>query len=203
MIYLTDTEGGRTLMWDYNRNAWSTWTNHAGLDALILDGLYYYLRPDSRVFVETPGQYKDDQLHIRMQIETAWIHFAQQLQGWQRTLWALFLGRFISAHTLNVRYRLDYNDDYGNQIDSNVNANFNPSVYGAGAYGVGPYGGPGGGTTRYQRAIHINKRCQAISFLIGDTEADGDFGASFELSELLLIGGGIGPGFKVGADRSA
>lgn len=203
VIYLTDTEGGRTLMWDYNRNAWSTWTNHVGLDALILDGLYYYLRPDSRVFVETPGEYKDDQLHIRMQIETAWIHFAQQLQGWQRTLWALFLGRFISKHTLNVRYRLDYNDDYGPQIDSNVNANYNPSLYGAGSYGVGPYGGPGGGTTRYQRAIHINKRCQAISFLIGDTEADGDYGASFELSELLLIGGGIGPGFKVGAARQA
>lgn len=203
VIYLTSTEGGRTLMWDYNRNAWSTWTNHVGLDALILDGLYYYLRPDSRVFVETPGQYKDDQIHIRMQIETAWIHFAQQLQGWQRTLWALFLGRYITAHTLNIRYRLDYNDDYGNQIDSNVNSNFNPSVYGAGSYGVGPYGGPGGGTTRYQRAIHINKRCQAISFLIGDTEADLDFGASFELSELLLIGGGIGPGFRVGAARQA
>lgn len=203
VIFLTDTTGGRTLMWDYNRNAWSTWTNHVGLDALILNDLYYYLRPDSRVFVETPGEYKDDGLHIRMQIETAWIHFAQQLQGWQRTLWALFLGRFISPHTLNVRYRLDYNDDYSNQIDSDVNSNHNPSLYGAGAYGAGPYGGPGGGTTRYQRAIHINKRCQAISFLIGDTEADGDFGASFELSELLLIGGGIGPGFKVGAARQA
>jgi len=203
VIYLTDTTGGRTLMWDYNRNAWGTWTNHVGLDALIVDDLIYYLRPDSRVFVETPGQYKDDQLHIRMQIETAWIHFAQQLQGWQRTLWALFLGRFISPHTLNVRYRLDYNDDYSNQIDSDVNANFNPSVYGAGSYGVGPYGGSGGGTTRYQRAIHINKRCQSISFLIGDTEADGEYGASFELSELLLIGGGIGPNFRVGAARQA
>lgn len=203
VIYLTSTEGGRTLMWDYNRNAWSTWTNHVGLDALIFDDLLYYLRPDSRVFVETPGEYQDDHLHIRMAIETAWIHFAQHLQGWQRTLWALFLGRYISAHTLNVRYRLDYNDDYSNQIDSDVNSNHNPSVYGAGAYGAGPYGGPGGGTTRYQRAIHINKRCQAISFLISDTEADGDFGASFELSELLLIGGGIGPGFKVGAARQA
>lgn len=203
VIYLTSTPGGRTLMWDYNRNAWSTWTNHVGLDALIFDDLIYYLRTDSRVFVETPGVYKDDGQHIRMLIETAWIHFASQLQGWQRTLWALFLGRYISAHTLNVRYRLDYNDGYSNQIDSNVNANFNPSVYGAGAYGAGAYGGADPGSTRYQRAIHINKRCQAISFLIGDTEADGNFGASFEISELLLIGGGIGPGFKVGAARQA
>lgn len=203
VVYLTDTPGGLALMWDYNRNAWSTFTNHTGIDALVLDGLYYYLRPDSRLFIETPGIYKDDKVHIKLTIETAWIHFAQYLQGWQRVHWAYFLGKYISAHTLNVRYRIDYNDDYKPQIDSDINANYNPSLYGAGSYGVGPYGGPGVGTTRYQRRIHINKRCQAISFLISDTEADGAFGASFELSELLLVGGGIGPAFKVGAARSA
>jgi hypothetical protein len=201
VICLTDS--GRTLMWDYNRNAWATWTNHEGLDALVLDGLYYYLRTDSRVFVETPGIYKDDELHIQLKIETAWIHFASYLQGWQRVLYAYFLGRFISKHTLTVRWRLDYNDAYSPEIQSNVNADYNPSLYGVGLYGVGDYGGPGGGTTRYQRRIHINKRSQAISFLIGDLEADGDFGASFELSELLLIGGGIGTDFKVGAARQA
>lgn len=201
VVYLTSS--GRTLMWDYNRNAWATWTNHEGLDALVLDGLYYYLRSDSRVFVETPGLYKDDAQHIPLVIETAWVHFANYLQGWQRVLYAYFLGKFLSPHTLNVRYRLDYNDAYSRQIDSDVNANYNPSLYGAGTYGAGEYGGPGGATTRYQRAIHINKRCQAISFLISDTEAQDDFGASFELSELLLIGGGIGPAFKVGAARSA
>ena len=36
-----------------------------------------------------------------------------------------------------------------------------------------------------------------------DIEATSDYGASFELSELLLIGGGIGPDFKVGAARSS
>ena len=201
VICLTDS--GRTLMWDYNRGAWSTWTNHEGLDAIVLDGLYYYLRTDSRVFVETPGAYLDDHLHIPLKIETAWIHFADYLQGWQRVLYAYFLGKFITPHTLTVRYRIDYNDAYSGEIQSNVNANYNPSLYGVGLYGVGDYGGPGGGTTRYQRRIHINKRSQAISFLIGDLEADGDFGASFELSELLLTGGGIGTDFKVGAARSA
>jgi hypothetical protein len=201
VVYLTDS--GSTLMWDYNRNAWATWANHEGLDAIELDGLLYYLRTDSRVFAETPGVYLDDHKHIRMTIETAWVHFLNYLQGWQRILHAVFIGKYISPHTLNVRFRIDYNDDYYNQIDSNVNSNFSPSLYGVGLYGAGDYGGPGGGTTRYQRAIHINKRCQSISFLVQDTEAAGDFGASFELSEILLIGGGIGPAFKVGAARSA
>lgn len=202
IIYLTDS--GRTLMWDYNRNQWSTYTNHEGLDAVVVNGLYCYLRNDSRLFVEAPGSYLDDNAVIPMTIETAWIHFAEYLQGWQRILYAYFLGKFISAHTLNVRYRLDYNDGYSAPISSNVNANYAPSAYGAGLYGAGLYGGsPFDGGTRYQRRIHLNKRCQSISFLIQDVEATGDAGASFELSELLIIGGGLGPDFKVGAARSA
>lgn len=201
IVYLTSS--GRSLLWDYNRLAWSTFTNHEGLDAVVVDEIYYYLRNDSRVFVETPGVYRDDNSQIRMRIETAWIRYAQYLQGWQKVLWAYFLGRFVSAHTLSVRYRLDYNESYSPAITSDVNANYSPSLYGAGAYGAGAYGGSGGGGTRYQRRIHINRRSQAISFLIEDIEATADFGASFELSELLLIGGGIGSAFKVGAARSA
>jgi hypothetical protein len=201
IVYLTDN--GRTLMWDYNRNSWSTFTNHEGLDAVVLDGLYYYLRKDSRVFVETPGVYRDDNSNIEMVIETAWIHYAQYLQGWQRVLEVYFLGRFISAHTLGIRYRLDYDESYSPEILNDVNSNWNPSAYGAGTYGGGAYGGAGGDTTRYQRRIHMNKRSQAISFLIRDIEATGDFGASFELSELLLIGGRLGQAIKIGAARSA
>jgi len=201
IIYLTDA--GRSLLWDYNRDQWSTFTNHTGLDAVTVDGTYYYLRTDSRVFAETPGLYLDDNSQIPMVIETAWIHFAPYLQGWQKILWAYFLGSFKSAHTLSVRFRLDYNDAYSSAILNNVNANWNPSVYGGGSYGVGSYGGTGLDGTRYQRRIHLNKRCQAISFLIQDIEATGDGGASFELSELLLIGGGLGPDFKVGPSRSA
>ena len=155
------------------------------------------------MFVETPGVYRDDNTRIPMLIETAWIHFAQYLQGWQRIIYAYFLGRFISAHILSVRYRLNYDEAYSPAILNDVNANWNPSEFGAGPYGAGPFGGSGGSGTRYQRRIHLNKRCQAISFRIEDIEATGDFGASFELSELLLIGGGIGADFKPGAARSA
>jgi len=202
ILYLTDTADGFSLLWDYDRNQWSKFSNHLGLDAVVVDGTYHYLRTDSRVFRETPGVYRDDNSRIPLRIETAWIRFAQYLQGWQKALWAYWLGEYISAHTLSIRYRLDYNAAYSAPILSDVNANFDPSLYGAGAYGAGAYGGDGGGT-RYQRRVHLNKRCQAISFLVEDIEAEGDFGASFELSELLLIGGALGPDYKVGAARSA
>ena len=203
IVYLTDTPDGFSLLWDYDRNQWSKFSNHLGIDAIVVDGIYHYLRLDSRVFQETPGIYLDDNSRIPLRIETAWIHYANYLQGWQRIIYAYFLGRWISPHTLSVRYRIDYNETYSAAILSDVNSNWSPSAYGGGSYGVGAYGGSGGSGTRYQRRIHLNKRCQSMSFLIEDVEAPGDFGASFELSEMLLIGGGLGPDFKVGAARSA
>lgn len=203
IIYLTDTPDGFSLLWDYDRDQWSKFSNHLGLDAIVVGGVYHYLRLDSRVFQETPGLYRDDNSRIPLRIETAWIRYLDYLQGWQRIIYAYFLGRFISPHTLSVRTRIDYNDAYSPAITSDVNVNWSPSVYGGGTYGVGSYGGSGGSGTRYQRRIHLNKRCQAMSFLIEDIEAPDDFGASFELSEMLLIGGGLGPDFKVGAQRSA
>lgn len=201
IIVLTDS--GRSLLWDYSVNQWSTYTNHEGLDAIVIDGTYHYLRTDSRVFRETPGVYTDAGARIPMLIKTAHIHFAQYLQGWQRILYAYFLGSYRSAHTLSIRYEIDYNGNSSPPILCDVNSNYNPSAYGAGNYGAGSYGGPPGGGTRYQRRVHINKRCQAISFTIEDVEATGDAGASFDLSELLLIGGGLGADFKVGASRSS
>lgn len=200
IVFLTDA--GRTLLWDYERNQWSTFTNHEGIDARVVGGRYYYLRTDGRVFVETPGEYRDDNTRITMLIETAWIHFAPYLQGWQRVLWAYFLGTYKSAHTLWVRYRVNYDDDYRGPIPLDVNSNYNPDLYGSGVYGDGPYGGTGGDRTRYQRRIHLNRECQAIQFRIEDSEETGDAGASFELSELLLIGGILDSHYKPGAART-
>lgn len=197
------TSSGSALLYNYEFQQWSRFTNHEGYDALVSGGLYYYLRTDGRVFVETPSAYRDDNMHVPMLIETAWIKAAGYLQGWQRILWAMFLGNYISAHTLRVRYRIDYQDGYSAPFDLPVNSNYNPDLYGAGAYGAGAYGGAGGATTVYQRQIHLNKRCQAIAFRIEDVEATADYGASFELSELLLTGGVLGPKFRVGAARSS
>src|SRR5262245_908306 len=206
ILYLTDTTDGFSLLWDYDRNAWSKFSNHTGLDAVVVGGVYHYLRTNGRLFQETIGTCLDDGNPIQLRIETAWIHFAQYLQGWQKILWAYWLGEYLSSHDLSVRYRLDYDSGYSPPIISNVNSNYNPSLYGTGNFGDGSYGGPVDGGTRYQRRIHLNRRCQAISFVIEDREAGGvnpATGAAFELSELLIIGGGIGPDFKPGAARSA
>lgn len=196
------TADGYALLWDYEREQWSKYTNHEGYDGVVVDGTYRYLRTDGRVFAETPGVYRDDNTHIVMKIETAWIKLTGYLQGWQRVIDASFLGEYKSAHTLVVRYRIDYGTGYSQPIELDVDSNFDPSLYGAGPYGAGFYGGDNGYGTVYQRTIPaINQRCQAISFRIEDSEATDDYGAAFELSELLITGGVLGNKFMVGEAR--
>jgi hypothetical protein len=202
------TSSGLSLLWDYSElqqgrgvGQWSTFTNHEGLDARVVAGSYYYLRTDGRVFKETIGQYRDDNSHIPMKIETAWVKLAGYLQGWQRILWAYFLGEWKSSHTLRVRYRIDYNAGYSSPVDMDVDTNIDPRYYGAGIYGADEYGNGTEDSTRYQRAIHFNIPCQAIQFRIEDVESTDEYGASFELSELLLIGGVLDSRAKIGPAR--
>jgi hypothetical protein len=200
VIFLTDS--GSTLLWDYERAQWSRFTNHEGIDAAIIDDVFVYLRNDGRVFAETIGAYKDDNAHISMVIDTAWVKMAGYLQGWQKVLYAAIIGTYKSSHQLQVRYRLNYQEAYNSLTPINVDVNYNPSLYGTGAYGVGDFGGTPGPDTVYQEQVHLNKRCQAISFQFSDIEATDTFGAAFELSELLLTGGTLGTKYPMGATRS-
>jgi hypothetical protein len=202
IICLTDESDGRTLLYDYKRQQWSTFTNHVGVDAVVVGGVYHYLRADGRVFVETPGLYRDDNSQIPMVIDTAWIKLAGYLQGWQRIYHASFIGEYKSPHTLRVSYRLDYEPGWSAPFDLDVNTNFDPSVYGDGLYGSGYYGGGVATSSVYQRRIHIGKRCQSVRFRIEDVQATADYGDSFELSELLLTGGVLASAFKLPAARS-
>ena len=203
VLFLTDD--GFTLLYDYDRDQWSKYTNHEGYDGILVDNVYYYLRTDGRVFMtRDDGVYADGTTRIPMLIETAWIKIAGYLQGWQKIWHALVLGEYESTHTLRMRYRLDYEPAYSAPLDIAADPLNTPDNYGSGTYGGGTYGGiAGAASVTYQRDYHLNKRCQAISFRFEDLEPAGAFGASFELSELLLTGGMVRSSFKVGAARQS
>jgi hypothetical protein len=204
ILFLTDTADGMSLLWDYERGQWGPYSNHVGVDAIVVAGTYYYLRDDGRVFAETPGVYADDTSHVKMRITTAWLTMTGYNQGWQKILRANFLGDWKSDHVLRVYFALDYEEQWVGPFDLDVNSDYNPDLYGAGLYGADGYSyTPGTNSTLYQKSLHINRRCQAIRFRIEDVESASDFGAAFELQELLLIGGVLGPARPVGASRQA
>jgi len=204
IVFLTDS--GLSLLFDHYHTQWSTFTNHEGLDAAVVNGRYHYLRTDGRVFRETPGVYLDDNARIRLRLETAWIHMLPQLQGFQRFWHLHLLGTWVSPHQLGIQYQTDYTpgwtDSYwydatgltddtgwitgGNAAPIGVEPIVG-SPYGDGNYGDGQYGGSASGP--YQWRLHLDEAGQSIQFRFEDFEAETYAGASFELTEMLLTGG--------------
>lgn len=200
------TNAGSTLLYDYLFNQWSTFTNHEGLDAAVVDNTLHYLRLDGTVYRETIGAYTDNGLKINMRIVTAPLHMTPQLQGFQRFWYAHVLGTWVSPHQLGVSYRTDYSDQWTTTywLDATgatdaagwitgANAQtigvdpITGTSYGSGNYGAGPYGGVAPGT--YQFRVDLNEKGQAIQFQFEDFQASSVDGASFELTELLITGG--------------
>lgn len=179
------TSSGKTLLFDYFHQQWSTFTSHEGFDSVIKDGVYHYLRTDGRVFVETGGAYADGNDQIQMVIETAWIKPGEILQQFQRVWYALIIGQRISAHTFRVYYATNYDTGWVGPFAFDATAT--PSGgYGDGGYGDGAYGGTLSDLPVFQWRVHVGRNCQAIRFRFEDYQAAGVFGASFELSELVL-----------------
>jgi hypothetical protein len=207
VVFLTDS--GLTLLFDYLFGEWSTFTNHEGLDAVVVNNTYHYLRTDGRVFRETPGVYSDAGTRIRLRLETAWIRMQDQLQGFQVFWYLYLLGTWGSPHQLGVQYQTDYTPGWSNAYwydatglssstgwitgDNAAAIGIDPITgtgYGDGGYGEGAYGG----TTPdlYQWRLHLSEKGQAIQLRFEDFEAVGFLGASFELTEMLFTGGVIG-----------
>ncbi len=200
------TSSGMTLLYDHLFGQWATFTNHEGLDAAVVGGEFYYLRTNDVVWKETVGSYSDDGAPITLRLETAWLHMQEHLQGFARFWKMLLLGTWVSPHQLGIQYRLSYNDAWSDPVwldatgetDSTgwlTGDNCNTigeepitgTAYGEGAYGDGPYGGDAPDIYQWRFGIHENG--QAIQFRFEDFEKSGLAGASFELTEMTVVGG--------------
>lgn len=204
ILFLTDS--GSSLYYDYLFDQWSTFVNHEGLDAVVIDGVYHYLRSDGQIWAETVGVYSDAGTRIRLRLETAWIHMLEQLQGFQKFFNFHLLGTWLSAHQLGVQYQTDYTHGWTDSVwfdatgltdgtgwisGSNV-VGVEPisgSEYSSGQYGDGVYGGTAPG--EYAWRLDLYEVGESIQFRFEDFEADGTTGASFQLTELVVTGGAI------------
>lgn len=197
------TSSGVTLLYDYVMQQWSTFTNHEGKDAQVIAGSYYYVRNNGHVFKESSAVNKDVNKNVKMVQETAWIRFAQYMQGFQYVRHALVLGTYFSGHTLRVKVAYDYEIDWSDEHLITSSDFIDAGVYGDGAlYGDDDYYG-GDGDYRYQFRIHIGKRCEAVRFYFEDMEDAGAGGASYSIQELLITGDVVGDAFTRFRDARA
>lgn len=199
------TDSGRTLLYDYLFQQWSTFTNHEGLDAVLVDGIYHYVRKDGVIWRETLGEYRDDNSQIKLRVGTAWLHLVEHTQGFHRLWDFTLLGEWRSTHTLRVRAFYDYEDGFDDEWTFVPATFINLPGYGEGLYGVGDYGEGSGGepSRRYQVNGHIGRQCTAVRFEFEFLEATDDAGAAGELTELVLRGGVLGQRYPLTDQRRA
>ncbi len=204
VLFLTDS--GKSLYYDYVRQQWSTFTNHEGYDACVVGGVYHYLRSNSVVFEETVGTHADGAARITLRFETAWLHLHEHLQGFQRFWKLLLLGTWQSPHQLAVSHRMNYDEEWTEAYWLDATGEDDPAgwitgdsanpigedpitgtAYGEGDFGEGDFGGTGPDVYQWRYGIHEDG--QAVQFRFEDFEKAGLADASFELTEMTIVGG--------------
>jgi hypothetical protein len=207
------TGSGWTLLYDHLFKQWSTFTNHEGMDSAVVDGVYHYLRTNDVVWRETIGEYSDAGARITLRFETAWLHLLEHLQGFQRFWKLLLLGTWGSPHQLGIQCRTNYDEAWSDAswLDATGDTDgdgwlsgegvaevgvdpITGTDYGEGVYGDGPYGGRGPDVYQWRYGIH--EKGQSIQFRFEDFEKAGLAGASFELTEMTIVGGAMKPDIR-------
>lgn len=205
VIFLT--QGDRTLVFDYSLGAWTTWTQHAGLDAVILNDTYYYLRSNGYSVYKSSSGYLDVAAPIVVSFKTPWLRPEGVQQRWH--IWKVFLlGNYLSSHTLNVTVTFNFDSAYLSYTTtwSPDNALNTSTLGGEATLGAGDLLGIGDSTmpdTVYQfKHLLKHQRIQAVQFTITEVPPASSPGASFELTSLALEAAGYGDGFKLPGSKA-
>ena len=178
------TSDGMTLVYNYNVNEWSTFTNKESISAINWQNQWTVLKSDNSIYVEDVSTYFDGQNPIIKKITTAWFQ-AAQIQGAQRIYRILFIGKLKSQHRLQIDVSYDFDPSVRETFIYDTETILGSSYYGEGYYGEESYFG--GADPVYQVEIRPSiQKCQAIRFTLKDLNDFGINGAGFELTAMTI-----------------
>ncbi len=179
------TEDNVCLVYNYQYNQWSTFSNYEAESAINELNTYLHLKSDGTVNAEIVGQYNDNGQTYKMAIETPWYQFVK-VQGFQRIYrWSL-LGDFISHHTSRVKIAYDFEPVYNETVYFNTETGLGTGTYGDDAtYGDSAvYGGTGSQVFQF-RSKPRRQKCQSFKLLIEDLDnLTSGGGGSFSLASI-------------------
>jgi len=155
---------GVTLVYDYYFEQWSVFTNQNAIDSTIYDSKFTYLRPDGKIYKETPNVWTDGGLPIYMKLRTSWLSF-NGLQGLERIYNAMVLGDYKSPHTLTMSVLHDFNSTVTQTTAIPVASS--PGVY--------------------QFKVYLNRqKTDALQFLLQETQSGPSYGEGLDISSIGL-----------------
>jgi hypothetical protein len=154
---------GKSLVYDYYFDQWSVFTNQNAADSTIFEGKFTYLRPDGKIYKETPGVWTDGGQPIYLKLKTAWLSF-NGLQGLERLYNTMVLGEYKSPHTLTVKVAHDFGADSQTTV---IPVATNPGLY--------------------QYKVYLNRqKSQSVQFTVNETQSGAPYGEGLNISALGL-----------------
>jgi len=188
------TTQGRSLVFDYFFQVWTTFTNQEAVSAVGWQNDFVFLRSNGEAWEETDSTYEDNGAVIRTRIGTQWFQTGG-LQGFQRCYTGILLGEYVGEHRLRVKVAYDFEPFYREEFLMNPIPIVTGDVYGTGTYGSGSFGG---GTGVYQFDFKpARQKCQSMRLLIEDTFPENEGTGSFNITGLTLV-----IGVKGGVNRT-
>lgn len=104
------TTAGRVLVFDYGRNAWSVWNyGFAIADAAMIGNVYTLLRGNGTVYREN-ATHRDDGVFVESAATI--VLTTDGPNAWKQLKHAQLLGTSSTDHTLTMRLKRDFADDY-------------------------------------------------------------------------------------------
>lgn len=197
------TQDARTLVFDYDRNLWTTFTNHAGLSSVVINDSYYYLRSTGdAVWLGDSTVFSDAGNEIVPTARLPWIHPLGIQQFWHAYKWQL-LGNYLSTHDLTIRVFFNYDDDYlAYETTWNPESALNVGTLGGNATLGGGYALGINTEGQNDRVYQVGQffkymRVQSVSLEIRGVAPGTSPGSMFELTSLLIMGASYGDNFKL------
>jgi hypothetical protein len=177
------TTQGRSLVYDYFFQVWTTFTNQEAVSAVGWQNDFVFLKSNGEAWQES-SSYNDAGSVIRTRIATQWFQTGG-LQGFQRCYMGVLIGEYVGEHRLRVRVAYDFEPFYREEFLMNPTPVVTGDAFGTGTYGSGAFGG---GTGVYQFEFKpARQKCQAMRLLIEDTFPDNEGTGAFNITGLTLV----------------
>lgn len=125
-VRFTLGSSGQTLVYDYVVGQWNQYTGIPGTSATIFQKQHTYLN-GSAIYQQSSSSYVDGTTPTVMSFTTGWVNLGTLL-GYVRAYRMYFLGKFSSAHAIQIGLAYDYNPTIAQTV------NFTPTnVVGSGS----------------------------------------------------------------------
>lgn len=194
VIFIDTT--ANALVYNYQHNIWSVWTNPAGKSIVYAAGTFYYAYTGG-ISAQYRTFYQDDGSDYALTIETPWFAFGGPgaKQWWRQTE---LIGYARAAHTLRVKTAYDYVDTWTDSktYDVTAAAKLNAQYIGHSDHYDMSSAGTMAAILRHRGS---RQRCMAFRHHFSDESSSG---AGFSLAALNIRVGVLPDHYDLGSARS-